>query len=313
MSNTADRELLVSRRFHAPCDLVFEAWTKSESLDRWMGPTGFTTTTHSFDFRVGGEWRYTMQHAEYGSFPNRVRYVEIEPGSRIVYDHDTGEENGPAPFRVTVTFTEVGEYTELTMRHLLATVEEAEAKRRIGAEAFGQQTLGKLGAVLDEHGANDLVIVRELAAPVARVWQAWTTPEALGAWWGPKGLGLRVERHDLRVGGLFHYAMLPPGGAAPMWGRMHYRRIEPELRLEWINSFADAAGEIIRPPIAPKFPLEIYNRLTFEAVGTGTRITLRGRPIRATAEEHAFFSGMHASMEGGFGGTFVQLAEWLAG
>ncbi len=61
-----------------------------------MGPTGFTTTTHSFDFRVGGEWRYTMQHAEYGSFPNRVRYVEIEPGNRIVYDHDTGEENGPA-------------------------------------------------------------------------------------------------------------------------------------------------------------------------------------------------------------------------
>lgn len=312
MSDTSDRELVLTRRFHAPLDLVFEAWTKSEALDRWMGPSGFTTTTHAFDFRVGGEWRYTMAHAEYGSFANRVRYLEIVPGSRIVYDHDTGEADGPPPFRVTVTFTAHGEHTELTMRTLLATVEEAEAKRRMGAETFGGQTLAKLGAVLDEGAAGDLVITRELAAPVARVWQAWTTAEALGAWWGPKGLGLRVARFDLRVGGLFHYAMLPPGGAPPMWGRMHFRAIEPEVRLEWINSFADEAGEIIRPPIAPQFPAEIYNRLTLEAAGAGTRITLRGRPIRASAEEHAFFAGMHASMQGGFGGTFAQLGDWLA-
>ncbi len=81
----------------------------------------------------------------------------------------------------------------------------------------------------------------------------------------------------------------------------------------WINSFANEAGEIIRPPIAAEFPLEIYNRLTFTAVaGDRTRITLRGRPIRATAEEHAFFAGMHASTQGVFGGTFSQLEAWLA-
>jgi len=198
------------------------------------------------------------------------------------------------------------------MRHRLASAEEAEAKRKMGAVELGGQTLARLGAVLDEGAASDFVLTRELAAPVGRVWQAWATPEALGAWWGPKGLGLRVERHEFRVGGLFHYAMLPPGGAPPMWGRMHFRVIEPEVRLEWINSFADEAGEIIRPPIAPQFPLEVYNRLSFEAAGPGTRITLRGRPIRASAEERAFFAGMHASMEGGFGGTFDALRAWLA-
>jgi len=70
---------------------VFEAGTTSEALDRRMGPNGFTTTTHALDFRVGGEWRYTMAHPQYGAFPNRVRYLEIESGERIVYDHDTGE------------------------------------------------------------------------------------------------------------------------------------------------------------------------------------------------------------------------------
>jgi uncharacterized protein YndB with AHSA1/START domain len=177
---------------------------------------------------------------------------------------------------------------------------------------LGQQTLARLGEALDASGEADLVIERELAAPLARVWQAWSSAEALGAWWGPKGLGLRVERFDFRPGGLFHYAMLPPGGAPPMWGRFQFRVIEPELRLEWINSFANEAGEIIRPPIAPEFPLEIYNRVVFKSLGDRTLMTLRGRPIRATAAERAFFAGMHASMQGGFGGTFSQLEDWLA-
>jgi len=42
-------------------------------------------------------------------------------------------------------------------------------------------------------------------------------------------------------------------------------------------------------------------------------MVLRGRPIRANAAEKAFFAGMHASMHGGFGGTFDQLDAWLAG
>lgn len=304
-------ELVIRRTFNAPRDLVFDAWTQAEHLDRWMGPNGFVTTTHSLDFRVGGEWHYVMRHAEHGEFPNRVRYREIVPGERLVYDHDAGVDDDPRGFHVTVTFVSTGDQTEVTMRSRFSSKEVVEAAKRFGAENGGQQTLAKLGALV-EGDAGDLVIERELAAPLPRVWAAWTSAEALGAWWGPKGLGLRVERFDLRPGGLFHYAMLPPGGAPPMWGRFHFRVIEPEVRLEWINSFADETGAIIRPPIAPQFPLEIYNTARFVPLGDRTRLVLRGRPIRASAAERAFFAGMHASMQGGFGGTFAQLDEWLA-
>lgn len=58
--------------------------------------------------------------------------------------------------------------------------------------------------------------------------------------------------------------------------------------------------------------MEIFNAVTFAESDDGTRMVLRGRPIRATAAEHAFFAGMHPSMQGGFGGTFAQLVEWLA-
>jgi len=50
VNDTTDRELTLRRNFSAPRDLVFEAWTKPEHLDRWMGPHGYATTTESMDF-----------------------------------------------------------------------------------------------------------------------------------------------------------------------------------------------------------------------------------------------------------------------
>lgn len=312
MNDTSDREIVLKRILAAPRDLVFEAWTRSAHLDRWMGPRGFTTHTASMDFRVGGEWIYEMRSAEHGNFPNRVRYVEIVPGERIVYLHDGGE-GDPHPFRTIVTFVSVAGGTEVTLTNIFDSAERVEAVKKFGAVEGGTQTLARLGEAMEEDATADLVIVRELAAPMDRVWAAWTDPVALGRWWGPKGLGLRVERFDLRVGGLFHYAMVPPGGGPPMWGRFQFREISPPDRLCWINSFADAHGEIIRPPIAPDFPREIFNTVTLTPTSAGTRLTLRGRPIRASEADKAFYAGMHASMQGGFAGTFDQLVAYLAG
>jgi uncharacterized protein YndB with AHSA1/START domain len=55
-SATADREIVIARVISAPRELVFEAFTEVRHLSRWWGPEGFTTTTRSFEFRVGGEW-----------------------------------------------------------------------------------------------------------------------------------------------------------------------------------------------------------------------------------------------------------------
>ncbi len=51
---TADREIVMSRVISAPRELVFEAFTQVRHLSRWWGPEGFSTTTRSFEFRVGG-------------------------------------------------------------------------------------------------------------------------------------------------------------------------------------------------------------------------------------------------------------------
>lgn len=55
----ADREIVISRII-APRELVFEAFTQVRHLSRWWGPEGFSTTTRSFEFRVGGAWDFVM-------------------------------------------------------------------------------------------------------------------------------------------------------------------------------------------------------------------------------------------------------------
>ena len=59
-SPTADREIVLTREFDAPRDLVWRAFSEPDQIVRWWGPNGFTTTIKKWDFRVGGEWSHTM-------------------------------------------------------------------------------------------------------------------------------------------------------------------------------------------------------------------------------------------------------------
>jgi uncharacterized protein YndB with AHSA1/START domain len=60
---------------------------------------------------------------------------------------------------------------------------------------------------------TDIVITREFAAPRQLVWDAWTKPEQIEKWFGPKGFNTRVDEQDFRVGGRSNYVMIGPDGA----------------------------------------------------------------------------------------------------
>jgi len=52
-----------------------------------------------------------------------------------------------------------------------------------------------------------LTIKRSLKAPVQLVWEAWTQPEHIAKWWGPKGMRVEVAEHNFNVGGRWKYTM----------------------------------------------------------------------------------------------------------
>jgi uncharacterized protein YndB with AHSA1/START domain len=165
-----------------------------------------------------------------------------------------------------------------------------------------------------ETATEDFVITRTFEAPRDLVWKAWSDPEALAKWWGPKGSTIRVIRFDFRLGGIFHYAFAYQPGHE-MYGRFIYREIAAPGRLVFISSFSDAEGGITRAPfpqLGDRWPLEVLNNMTLTEKDGRTTLTLRGGPVNATDEERKTFVGMFDSMRQGFGGTFDQLAAYLA-
>jgi uncharacterized protein YndB with AHSA1/START domain len=76
--------IIGSRLLHAPRELVFSAFTDPRHLAQWWGPNGFTTTTHSFEFRPGGVWRFVMHGPDGRDYQNRITYDEIVRPERIV-------------------------------------------------------------------------------------------------------------------------------------------------------------------------------------------------------------------------------------
>jgi uncharacterized protein YndB with AHSA1/START domain len=63
-TESAERELVITRIFDAPRDLVFKAWTEREHLMRWWGPRGFTMTVCEMDFRPDGAYRFHLRTPE---------------------------------------------------------------------------------------------------------------------------------------------------------------------------------------------------------------------------------------------------------
>ncbi|MBA3456360.1 MAG: SRPBCC domain-containing protein [Deltaproteobacteria bacterium] len=146
---SADREIVLSRVFDAPRELVFKVWTDREHISKWFGPRGFTTVTRAMDARVGGQWRFDMTAPDGTVFTNRVTYLEIVPPERLVFDHGSDRDDDPNQFRVTVTFDEQSDKkTVVTMRQLHPTRERRNAGIGFGAVELGYQTLDKLAAHL---------------------------------------------------------------------------------------------------------------------------------------------------------------------
>jgi uncharacterized protein YndB with AHSA1/START domain len=157
----------------------------------------------------------------------------------------------------------------------------------------------------------DFVIVRMFDAPPELLWKAFTEPERMKEWWGPKGSTIVSSTMDLRVGGTYLGAMRDPEGRV-MWARFVYREIVPPQRLVWEHSFSDPAGGITRHPLAPTWPLTLLTTVTFDAAPGGkTKLMLSWSPLNASDDERQTFDAAHDGMSGGWAGTFDQLAAYL--
>jgi len=124
---------------------------------------------------------------------------------------------------------------------------------------------------------QDLAIVRVFDAPRKLVWQAWSDPDFMKLWWGPKGFTAPVCKIDFRVGGRYLNCMRGPDGK-DYWSTGVYREIVPMERIVCTDSFADEKGNVVPAThygMSPDFELEMLMTLTFEEANGKTRQILR--------------------------------------
>jgi uncharacterized protein YndB with AHSA1/START domain len=157
----------------------------------------------------------------------------------------------------------------------------------------------------------EFAITGVLDAPRELVFQAWTKPDRLASWWGPKGFTMLSCTLDLRPGGVFHYRMRSPDGR-DMWGKWVFREVVAPERLVFVVAFSDERGGVSRHPLAPDWPPEVLSTLTLTEHEGRTTLNMRGVPFNATESERKAFEAGHESMRKGWTGTLDQLATYLA-
>jgi uncharacterized protein YndB with AHSA1/START domain len=91
--------------------------------------------------------------------------------------------------------------------------------------------------------SNTISVTRTYDAPLNAVWEAWTNPEEVAQWWGPRGFSLTTHSHDLRTGGHWHYTMHGPDGTN-YENTTHYLEVAPRQRMVY-----DHGGHKDRPPL----------------------------------------------------------------
>ena len=115
-----DREIVSTRVFDAPRELVFAAWTDPRHVAQWWGPNGFTSFDCEVDLRGGGIFRLQMQGPDDAVYPCKGVFREVVEPEKIVYTGPSEETHPcgaglPPNAIVTVTFAERDGKTTLTI------------------------------------------------------------------------------------------------------------------------------------------------------------------------------------------------------
>jgi uncharacterized protein YndB with AHSA1/START domain len=139
---------------------------------------------------------------------------------------------------------------------------------------------------------RDVVIIREFDAPRRLVWDAWTKPEHVARWWGPRVFTNPVCELDVRAGGRFHIVMRAPDGTDYPMGGVYLEVVPPERLVytndlsgqpeAWMDMLNDARGTPRGTPVE-----DSVVTVTFVERAGRTTVTIATR-FGSPAEAEAF-------------------------
>lgn len=149
----SDREILLTREFDAPRELLFEVMNKAEHLQHWYGPRDYTISVLDVDFRPGGHWRAVHRDKDGNEFAFRGEIREVQAPERVVRTFEW--EGLPGHISVeTLRLEDLGGRTRMTVTSAFDSVEDRDGMLQSGMERGASESYDRLAEYLADLQAS---------------------------------------------------------------------------------------------------------------------------------------------------------------
>lgn len=148
-----DMDIVITREFAAPRQLVWDVWTQPKHIEKWFGPKGFDTRVEKLEFEVGGRSVYVMTGPDGTEYPSNGVFKEIVPIEKIVTTDEFGDgfdeiesmkgKDLPQGMVTTYLFYDITERTKLTIITSHPTVEDKKKHEAMGVVEGWNSSLDK--------------------------------------------------------------------------------------------------------------------------------------------------------------------------
>ncbi len=319
---TAHPDVVVTRIYHAPRDLVWQAWTDPKHLKEWWGPHFFGVGAVGVDLRSGGKLSIEMIGPDDMTPQMEAMFKEIVPPERLSFlTSILPDERGVPQFETltTVTLEEAAGKTTVTVRNQILRLVGDAIGAAAGMEQGWSEQLERLGGHL---GSLALalpadrpvtIITRIFAAPRELIWKAMTDAKHMQQWWGPRAMTNILCEIDARPGGTW---------------RVH-QRVDAEQSLGGspkgaVFKFHGEIREAIPPEkIVQTFGMEgmfedqtMVETMTLTDLGNGKTLLKVVSQFEGLPDDAAFAARkgfVDSGMSYGANETYQRLEEYLAG
>jgi uncharacterized protein YndB with AHSA1/START domain len=262
-----EKDLIITRMFDAPRELVWRVWTEPKLAMRWWGPAGFTAPVAKIDLRAGGKYLLAMRSPDGKDYWSTGVYHEIVKPERIVCTDSFSDEKGnivpashygmtgnwPRELLVTVTFEDQKGKTKFTLLHEGMPPGEMMDQARAGwngsfdklAEVLEEEKPGAPRTrLIAEQGKQEAVVVSIFDAPRERLFKAYTDPKDIARWWSPKRYTVVVNTMDVRPGGIWRILNRDAEGNE-FWFHGVYHEVSSPSRLVYTFEFEGMPGHVL--------------------------------------------------------------------
>lgn len=307
----AQRGLVITRVLDAPRELVWRAWVDPKQMAQWWGPKMFTNPVCEIDARPGGAILIVMRAPDGVEYPMRGVFREIVEPERIVFTAVAQDKDGNALLEAhtVVSFADQGGKTKLTVRQRAVGLAPVAPQMLAGMEAGWTQSLERLADLVSTDQTQEAALVgdREIAAtrffdaPRELVWKAWTDPEHIAQWWGPKGFTTTTYGMEVKPGGVWRFVMHGPD--RDYQNKITYLEVvRPERLVYRHGGTGDENDREVEP-------VSFQVTVTFAEQGGKTRLDMR--MVFPSANARDYVVKTYGAVEG-LDQTLGRLGEYLA-